>query len=218
MMPPNCCLCERGLDTNDNCELVAFAKRPEDIQWYRAIEASGETGHPPNVDWFCASHVAGAREIAHLTIDEALAQLRGEAAWSLELLDLFDHSPGMPIDSGRGLEQGLAKLWHHVLSVTDETGRRSGTDYRVCWQHAGNPEEVCIPRRPNEGLARLRQWFQDEDTRRRLVNVLGRAHAGLVRQRTPGPRNVDAEAEKILVRIANVTDSMRLESELRNLD
>ena len=34
MMPPNCCLCNKGLATGDEYELICFHKTPEQEAWY----------------------------------------------------------------------------------------------------------------------------------------------------------------------------------------
>ena len=79
MRPANCYLCEKGLDTGDNCELVIFTKSPQDI-----IESSRKSNpdiypvsnHPDNMEWFCLEkHYKLAKQFVHLTYKEAIGQL-----------------------------------------------------------------------------------------------------------------------------------------------
>ena len=74
MMPPNCCLCDKGLETGDECELICFHKRPEQESRYAEAETRLIPDHPPNREWFCAGHVEAAR--SRLDLDRALGALR----------------------------------------------------------------------------------------------------------------------------------------------
>ncbi len=75
MKPPICCICHRGFDPDKEGGLVWFAKRTSDIEWDRWIEETGDTGHPPYADWYCAAHIEQAHSLSHLTIDAAFARL-----------------------------------------------------------------------------------------------------------------------------------------------
>ena len=76
MMPPNCCLCNKWLATGDVCELVCFHKTPEQESWYAEAESRLIPDHPPNCEWFCEDHLAAARSLVELYLDQALAKIR----------------------------------------------------------------------------------------------------------------------------------------------
>ncbi len=77
MMPPICCICEEDIP-DDEGALVEFAQRPEDHEWDERMEATGMTGHPPYMQWFCARHLSAARAVQHLTVDKAMPSLRAQ--------------------------------------------------------------------------------------------------------------------------------------------
>ena len=76
MMPPNCCLCDKGLETGDECELICFHKTPEQEAWHAEAESRLIPDHPPNCEWFCEDHVETARSLVSLDLDQALAKIR----------------------------------------------------------------------------------------------------------------------------------------------
>ena len=76
MMPPNCCLCDKGLATDDECELICFHKTPEQEAWYAEVEARLISGHPPNCEWFCEDHADAARRLIDLNLDRAPAVIQ----------------------------------------------------------------------------------------------------------------------------------------------
>ena len=74
MRPPNCCLCRRGLDTNDNCELLDFIKLPSEV--VKSVQGSAPVpDHPEHQEWFCSLHLTMATQFKHLTRNEAVSQL-----------------------------------------------------------------------------------------------------------------------------------------------
>ena len=74
MRPPNCCLCRRGLDTNDNCELLDFIKLPSEV--VKSVQGSAPVpDHPEHQEWFCLFHLPMAIQFKHLTRNEAVSQL-----------------------------------------------------------------------------------------------------------------------------------------------
>lgn len=77
MRPANCYLCERGLDTKDECELISFTKIPANvIKSVRGLVYPVPT-HPDNTEWFCIEeHFALAKQFKHLTYEEAVNQLK----------------------------------------------------------------------------------------------------------------------------------------------
>lgn len=77
MRPPICALCDRGLDTEVECETVAFTMTPEDIAVKNRMgrEDVFLTYHPPHIEWFCLEHAPLAKQLVHLSCDEAVRQL-----------------------------------------------------------------------------------------------------------------------------------------------
>ena len=71
MRPPECAVC----GTEEGCELVSFRDTEHSREWRRRSQQEGFVGHPPNVEWFCAAHLAQARALAHLTLPEAMQRL-----------------------------------------------------------------------------------------------------------------------------------------------
>ena len=70
MKPPICCICDKELEPSEG-GLVYFKKRDSDIEWDKKVEEE-LVGHPPYAEWFCDLHYQKAKDLAHLTIDEAL--------------------------------------------------------------------------------------------------------------------------------------------------
>ncbi len=75
MMPPNCCHCDKGLETRDECELVCFRRTPEQQAWYAEAESRLIPDHPLNCEWFCEDHLEAARSLVELDLDQALARI-----------------------------------------------------------------------------------------------------------------------------------------------
>jgi hypothetical protein len=75
MRPPCCCLCDRTFDPGVDGDQLEFARRPSDEDFHERMARERFVDHPPNVEWFCASHLEAARARRHLTIDRALAEL-----------------------------------------------------------------------------------------------------------------------------------------------
>ena len=69
MQPPICEVCQSdGRTGDDEFGLVQFADfepLPEDI-----------VGHPPGLGWFCGEHTQQAESLAHLSLAEAVRQIR----------------------------------------------------------------------------------------------------------------------------------------------
>ena len=68
MMPPVCSACGRDFDPFDGGGTVAFADH--------VPLPDGMPGHPTGTHWFCARHLAKAKELKGQTSSEALAKLR----------------------------------------------------------------------------------------------------------------------------------------------
>ena len=131
MMPPNCCLCDNGIETGHQCELVCFSKTERDRQWH-AMAASEKdfTGHPPDCDWFCDIHVETAKTLSHNDLPTALHQLRQNELWQLIYIDLFDRdTPPSVQSSGIGFESGFENFWDQILATAEADGNHA--DYSV---------------------------------------------------------------------------------------
>ncbi|MCH2212550.1 MAG: hypothetical protein MK110_14695 [Fuerstiella sp.] len=76
MMPPNCCLCDKGLETGAECKLLCFHKTPEQENWYAEADSRLIPDHPPNCAWFCNDHIDAAEALVDLDLDQALEILR----------------------------------------------------------------------------------------------------------------------------------------------
>ena len=76
MMPPNCCLCDKGLETGDECELVCFRRTAEQESWRAESDSRLFPDHPPDCEWFCKDHVEVARAFIDLDLKQALEAIR----------------------------------------------------------------------------------------------------------------------------------------------
>lgn len=60
---------------------MRFRSTPEDLAWRARVERERLVGHPPDVGWLCAAHLAPARALADTaTLAEAVARLRASEA------------------------------------------------------------------------------------------------------------------------------------------
>ena len=66
MKPPICALCGKRFDKG--AETVRFAD-------FESLP-DGMVGHPKGLVWFCGRHVGLARELSHLSSEQALSRLR----------------------------------------------------------------------------------------------------------------------------------------------
>ncbi len=76
MKPPICAICEERGRRPGEFRLIYFKKRETDKEWDKKAAQPGFTGHPPYAAWFCPRHFPEAGKLEHLTIGEALEQLR----------------------------------------------------------------------------------------------------------------------------------------------
>ena len=79
MKPPICIICySEFFDELDEeiSGLIYFEKRASDKKWEDVMRKEGFIGHPPYAEWFCSEHYESAKELTHLTIDEALKILK----------------------------------------------------------------------------------------------------------------------------------------------
>ena len=133
MMPPNCCLCSRGVESGDPCELIRFARSFADQKWYAERESGrSETDHPPDMDWFCPEHEATAFAHQHLTRKEAIESINKHERWFLIDLDLFDRgTPPAVRLSGVGFESAFSTYFDHGVSTINDDGDPLWTQYRI---------------------------------------------------------------------------------------
>lgn len=145
-MPPNCCLCDKGLETGDTCELIRFFKTESDRQWHAVAASEGEVaGHPPDCDWFCNLHAAAVKNLRHHDRSTALLHLRENELWQLIYIDLFDRdTPPSVQRSGVGFESGFFEFWDQILATTEADGRRYPSDFRLALH--GNHADYSLPR------------------------------------------------------------------------
>jgi hypothetical protein len=183
MMPPNCCLCDKGLETGDACELVCFLRTAEDEAWHREMSDQPQfTGHPPDCDWFCSDHLPTAYNLKHssLSLLQTLNRIRQQEAWVLLQIDLFDRdTPATEQSVGLGFESGFTAFWKHLLSTVNAAGARCPLDYRL---RIHNQDTDYRVQRYESGLVQLRQFV---DTRRNPVEFLKSfvaAQAGIIRR------------------------------------
>ena len=91
MRPPNCCLCEKGLDTNEEGELLTFIQLPTNV--IKSAQGSAPLpDHPEHQEWFCLLHLPLAAQFKHLTRNEAVAQLSSIVEESIDELTNVDPS------------------------------------------------------------------------------------------------------------------------------
>lgn len=76
MKPPICELCDERFDPAEG-GLVRFAATAESESWRaRAAAEPGFVGHPPDVAWFCGTHLAAAQGLTGRTLGDVLAAMR----------------------------------------------------------------------------------------------------------------------------------------------
>ena len=181
MMPPNCCLCENGIETGHECELVYFSKTESDRQWH-AMAATGEcfTGHPPDCDWFCDLHMESAKSLVQWDLPTALRHLRENESWQLIYIDLFDRdTPPSVQRSGVGFESGFKLFWDRILATTEADGRRYPSDYRLSF--LGNHPDYSLPRDCPE-LSLIKQNIPSDETASEVIKLLSAGQASQMRK------------------------------------
>ena len=181
MMPPNCCLCDNGIETGHQCELVYFSQTESDQQWH-ALAATGKgfTGHPPDCDWFCDIHAGSAKSSSHRDLTSALRHLRENESWQLIYIDLFDRdTPPSVQGRGVGFESGFEKFWDRILATTEEDGRRYPSDYRLSF-HGSHPD-YSLPRDCPE-LTLTKQNIPDDEKASQAIKLLAAGQAAQMRK------------------------------------
>ena len=181
MMPPNCCLCDNGIKTGHQCELVCFSKTESDRQWHAmAATATGFTGHPPDCDWFCDIHTEAAKSFIHFDLATALRHLKESESWRLIYIDLFDRdTPPSVQRSGVGFESGFEEFWDQILATTEADGRRYPSDYRLSFP--SNHTDYSLPRKCME-LALIKQNLPDDEKASQVIKLLSAEQAAQMRK------------------------------------
>lgn len=75
MRPPICEICEKYFNPDEAGGLVYFKETEAGREFERKCREEGMVGHPPDAGWFCGEHVELAKNLKHLTIDEALEEI-----------------------------------------------------------------------------------------------------------------------------------------------
>ena len=73
MRPPECVICG---DRGAGVQLLSFATDAEAADWHKRAREEGFTGHPPDEEWFCATHAAQARPLTDRPLRDALRAMR----------------------------------------------------------------------------------------------------------------------------------------------
>ncbi|MDA7915009.1 hypothetical protein N9018_02735 [Rhodopirellula sp.] len=180
MMPPNCCLCDKGIESGDTCELISFAKTESDREWHvQATLGEGFTGHPPDCDWFCDIHAHAAKHLVHYDRSAALLYLQQNEWWHLIYIDLFDRdTPPSVQKSGVGFESGFVEFWDKILSTTEPDGRRYPSDYRLSFSSADL--NYSLPRDCTE-LTTIKQHTLNLDDAMNSITELAKGQAEQMR-------------------------------------
>lgn len=77
MKPPICSICDKKFDLEkDKGGLVYFRLTLEQEKFNERFKQPGFTGHPQGAHWFCGEHYSKAKELQHLTDQEAFLLLR----------------------------------------------------------------------------------------------------------------------------------------------
>jgi len=180
MMPPNCCLCDKGHEAGDACELICFARTEGDREWHlRASSEEGFTGHPPDCDWFCETHVETAKALAHRNCASALLHIQKNESWHLIYIDLFDRdTPPLVHATGMGLESGFLKFWDEMLATVETDGRRYPTDFRLSF--SSETADYSLPRACPE-LTTIKQHMPSGEQGLETLKQLAFGHARQMR-------------------------------------
>jgi len=180
MRPPDCCLCDRGLATNDDCEWVCFQQTESDKQWHAdAASPEGLTGHPPDCDWFCEDHAETARSMSHHDRSTALERIKTQECWQVIYIDLFDRdTPPMVNRRGVGLESGFAYYWDHLLAAVRVDGGTYPSDYRLGFADDGADLDL---ERTGDEVMTIKRYVTDRPDEAKLIRKIAFGHAFAMR-------------------------------------
>ena len=204
MMPPNCCLCPKGIETDDVCELITFRKTDDDHQSDNEHSVSEKLpDHPTEMEWFCEDHQATAQAYIDCTKIDAINQIRKNEQWHLIQLDLFDRDtpPSCPV-SGIGFESGFSTYIEHAVTTINEVGECYPDQYRISFgdplpDFAVNGEGVFEIDRRHPTLLSIKVMLAGQDSRKRKLCQLAQGFANAMRQ------NSSPQKRKFLTKLAD---------------
>lgn len=182
MMPPNCCLCDRGIDSGDVCELVCFQRTPEQQAWHAEADSRSFSDHPPDCEWFCEDHVRTARSYRKLDCAKAVEAIRREESWTVMQMDLFDRETASSASqSGTGFESGLVAFWKEILATVHAEGSRSPMTYYL---RIGKEAPGYTVERWTDGFLRLQQYLETSVDPNAVIHRIANAQAEQFRHGT----------------------------------
>jgi hypothetical protein len=76
MRPPICEICDTEFDLHTEGGLIYFKETPKGREFSKRVEKDAIIGHPPDAGWFCKKHYPKAKQLQHLTLSEAINQIR----------------------------------------------------------------------------------------------------------------------------------------------
>lgn len=77
MRPPRCVVCKKGFRGRpEEGGLLSFKLSEKDKSYNERFKQPGFVGHPRGKDWFCGKHYEKAKTYRHLTLSEAIQQLK----------------------------------------------------------------------------------------------------------------------------------------------
>jgi len=145
-----------------------------------ASREDGFTGHPPNCDWFCETHVETAKNLSHRELPAALRYLQKNESWQLIYIDLFDRdTPPSVQRSGVGFESGFEQFWDRILATTEADGRRYPSDYRLAFPDKHT--NYSLPRNCPE-LTMIKQHLLNDQEAAQTIRRLAAGQAAQMRK------------------------------------
>lgn len=76
MKPPICEFCDDDFRSDDTGGLLYFTRDAHAQEWHDRQREEGFVGHPPEAAWFCGVHYPAAEKLTHLSLSEAMQELR----------------------------------------------------------------------------------------------------------------------------------------------
>ena len=76
VMPPICEICSREFEPDKEGGLIYFKETEKGRAFEEKAKEEKWSGHPPDAAWFCGDHYEEAEKLVHLTIDDAIKNLK----------------------------------------------------------------------------------------------------------------------------------------------
>jgi len=76
VMPPICEICSREFNLDEEGGLIYFKETKAGRAFEEKAKEEKWTRHPPDAAWFCGTHYGEAEKIVHLTLDDAIKNLK----------------------------------------------------------------------------------------------------------------------------------------------